>query len=315
MSIKPNQIHHTMLQTIKQYDADMKPKLPFRVIRFSLLHVFSSDLLYQPFRPTVCSKYNLKMFSIGQPLGEGRFGTVYLAKYKLNNYVCAIKVLHKRKIERYNMTIQLKREVELMSHFNHHNVVKLFAFFDDETRYFLVMEFCKGGELYKLLQKQIRFSEPEAAKYVKQTTDALIHIHQRKCIHRDLKPENILLDMNGDVKLSDFGWSVRSDCKRKTCCGTPDYLSPELIENKTYDKAVDLWSLGVLTFELLTGYTPFGSIDFVNKQQVNPMLISFPVYVSYIAKDFIRKLIVKEPSMRMSLENCLKHAFLVKNVK
>merc|ERR1711970_666287 len=114
--------------------------------------------------------------------------------------------------------------------------------------------------MYKALQKQQdgKFDEKRTAKYIRQMSAALAYCHTKKVIHRDIKPENLLLDMKGDLKIADFGWSVHAPTSRRaTMCGTLDYLPPEMIEGHAHDEKVDLWSLGVLTYEFLVGKPPF----------------------------------------------------------
>lgn len=136
----------------------------------------------------------------------------------------------------------------------HPNVLRLYGFFYDTKRVFLMLEFAGLGELYKHLRKAEFFPEPRAAKYIAQVADALHYLHTKHVMHRDLKPENILLDVNDDVKLADFGWSVHAPSNlRRTFCGTLDYLPPEMLAGQAYTDTVDNWTLGVLTFELVNG--------------------------------------------------------------
>ncbi|BFU22416.1 protein kinase putative [Entamoeba histolytica] len=260
------------------------------------------------------TQLSLDMFDIGKPLGQGKFGNVYLVKYKKYDYVCALKVIFKRQLQKCEMGIQMKREIELQSHLNHPNILKLFGFFEDKNRWFLVLEYCKKGELYRLLQQAGRFDERRAARYIKATTEALKYCQEMNCIHRDLKPENIMIDHNDQVKLADFGWSVQAKTKRNTYCGTLDYLCPEIVLEKYYDGSIGQWCLGVLTFELCTGEPPFqsNSREEVMKK-VRNVKYSFPSYLTNDCKDFINKLIQYDPSKRMSFAECLVHPWIVKN--
>ncbi|ELP86935.1 serine/threonine protein kinase, putative [Entamoeba invadens IP1] len=258
----------------------------------------------------------LDMFDIGKPLGNGKFGNVYLVKYKKYNYVCALKIVFKKQLAKCGMGLQMKREIEMQSHLNHPNILKLLGFFEDSERWFLVLEYCKNGELYGLLQKAGRFEEKRAARYIKSTTEALKCCSDNFCIHRDLKPENIMVDHNDQIKLADFGWSVRANTKRTTYCGTLDYLSPEIINEKYYDGAVDRWCLGVLTYELCVGEPPFqsGSKDALFNK-VRSARFEYPKFLSKECKDFIGRLIKVEPTERMTYEQCLSHPWIVNNVK
>ena len=195
------------------------------------------------------------------PLGRGKFGHVYLAREKKSKFVCAIKILYKRQLLKYDIVQQVQREVEIASHLNHPNILKMFGFFYDEHRVYLIMEYASGGELFEDLRRKGRFSEEQAADHISQVIEAFIYIHSKDIIHRDLKPEN-LLNCDGVIKLADFGWSVHAPSNlRKTFCGTTDYLPPEMIRilngKRGYDKRVDIWDIGVLSFELVAGYAPF----------------------------------------------------------
>jgi serine/threonine protein kinase len=135
----------------------------------------------------------------------------------------------------------------------------MYGFFYDEDRVYLILEYAVKGELFNDLQVKKRYSEPQAADYVSQVIDGFIYMHSKDVIHRDLKPEN-LLNCDGVIKLADFGWSVHApSTRRKTLCGTTDYLPPEMLARRhgSYDKRVDIWCLGILTYEFVTGRPPF----------------------------------------------------------
>ncbi|ETV82586.1 AUR protein kinase [Aphanomyces astaci] len=198
--------------------------------------------------------WKLTDFEIGRPLGRGKFGNVYLAREKESKYVVALKVLQKNQLRKANVEYQLRREIEIQSDLNHPNILRLFGYFYDDKRIYLIIEYAPQGELYQKLMDVGRFSEPVAATYVYQIAQGLLYMHQRHVIHRDLKPENLLLGYNGQLKLADFGWSVTShNVRRRTLCGTLDYLSPEMVDNLAHDERVDIWTLGVLMYELLVG--------------------------------------------------------------
>ncbi|KAG1347940.1 serine/threonine-protein kinase Aurora-3 [Cocos nucifera] len=261
-------------------------------------------------------EWSLADFEIGKFIGEGKFGKVYLAREKQSGYVVALKVIFKKKLEKYRFHAHLRREIEIQHGLNHPNVLRLFAWFHDATRVFLVLEFAARGELYKVLRKLHHFSEKRAATYIASLAGALVYCHEKHVIHRDIKPENLLLDIEGRLKIADFGWAVQSNAKRKTMCGTIDYLAPEMVENKAHDYAVDNWTLGILCYEFLYGIPPFEAED--QKDTLNRIVkvdLKFPStpHVSAEAKELISKLLVKDSSKRLSLKNILKHPWIVKN--
>ncbi|KAI2642840.1 kinase-like protein [Xylaria nigripes] len=263
---------------------------------------------------------HLGMFEIGKPLGRGKFGRVYLVREREHKYICALKVIHKAELQRFELEKQVQREIEIQSNLCHPNVLKLYGHFHDTGRIFLILEFASGGELYKHLQKEERFSESKAARYIAQMTCALRNLHRKHIIHRDIKPENILVGNYGEIKISDFGWSVHAPGdRRKTHCGTLDYLPPEMIRTDTsdrpYDHRVDLWALGVLTYEFLVGAPPFEDNPAVTTKRIARGEYHIPSFVSNEARDLIRKLLVIDPRGRLPLEKVQQHPWIMKHCK
>lgn len=194
--------------------------------------------------------WSLVNFDIGRPLGRGKFGNVYLAREKETKFVIALKVLFKKQIANQGIEHQVRREIEIQSHLRHPNILRMYGFFHDEQRIYLILEYASGGTLFNAMKTEVKFPEPKAAKYIKSMISALRYLHERMIIHRDIKPENLLLGHDDSLKIADFGWSVfEPNSVRTTLCGTMDYLSPEMVQGKPHDQAVDLWSLGVLTYE------------------------------------------------------------------
>lgn len=212
------------------------------------LFFFKSQLIF-PF----CSgsKWSLSDFEIGRPLGRGKFGNVYMAREIASQFVVALKVLFKdqlkaaniahqvkqvflisflnkqflsklfQQVAKFKFILQVRREIEIQSHLRHKNILRLFGYFHDAKRVYLILEFSPGGELFKLLRTEKFFPNDKAAKYMKQICEAVQYLHSKKVIHRDLKPENILLSKDADeIKIADFGWSVHAPSSaRTTLCG------------------------------------------------------------------------------------------------
>ncbi|XP_072955586.1 serine/threonine-protein kinase Aurora-3-like [Typha angustifolia] len=261
-------------------------------------------------------EWNLADFEIGKRIGEGKFGKVYLAREKQSGYVVALKVIFKAKLDKYRYHAQIRREIEIQRRLNHPNVLRLFAWFHDEERVFLVLEYAARGELYELLNSLSHFSEKRAATYIASLARTLAYCHEKHVIHRDIKPENLLLDIEGRLKLADFGWAVQSNAKRHTMCGTMDYLAPEMLEKRAHDHAVDNWTLGILCYEFLYGAPPFEAADENDtKRRIVQVDLKFPSThcVSVEAKDLIRKLLVKDSSKRLSIQEILKHPWILRN--
>ncbi|OXV06113.1 hypothetical protein Egran_06119 [Elaphomyces granulatus] len=276
----------------------------------------SSIPLYE--QPQSLKKLQLGMFEIGKPLGKGKFGRVYLAKERSSGFICALKVLHKSELQQGGVQKQVRREIEIQSNLRHPNVLRLYGHFHDSKRIFLILEFAGKGELYKHLRKENRFPEWKAAQYVAQMAAALKYLHKKHVIHRDIKPENILVGIHGEIKISDFGWSVHApNNRRKTMCGTLDYLPPEMLkpgsQDNSYNEKVDLWSLGVLTYEFLVGEAPFEDTPVMTQRRIARGDMSIPSFVSPEAKDLIKRLLVLDPEKRMPLDEVQQHPWVIKH--
>eukprot|EP00891_Asterochloris_glomerata_P000429 jgi/Astpho2/429/fgenesh1_pg.00011_%23_26_t len=265
-------------------------------------------------------RWQLSDFDIGKPLGRGKFGNVYLARERKSKFIVALKVLFKSQLQQSNVEHQLRREVEIQSHLRHPNILRLYGYFYDETRVYLILEYAAKGELYRELQRYNVFPEDRTARYIASLAQALQYCHSKHVIHRDIKPENLLIGIDGAIKIADFGWSVHApNSRRKTLCGTLDYLPPEMVEGQDHDSRVDVWSLGVLCYEFLFGSPPFEAEGHSNtyRQAVRILKVDlvFPgrFKVSDGAKDLIAKLLQKKPSDRLTLEGVLQHPWILEH--
>ncbi|KAF9202659.1 hypothetical protein BGZ49_007190 [Haplosporangium sp. Z 27] len=254
--------------------------------------------------------------SIG-PLGKGQFGRVYLMRERQSGFVVAMKVLLKSELLKVNMEHQLRREIDIQSNLKHKHILRLDTFFHDKTRVYLVLEYAPQGELYKKLKKMTKFPEWQASKYIYELTTALAYLHRKHVIHRDIKPENLLLGAHGELKISDFGWSVHAPSSRRTTiCGTLDYLAPEMVEGRDHSNQVDLWSLGVLCYEFLVGCPPFEVLDGSSSStclKIANVDLYIPDTVSSEARDLILKLLQYKPDRRLALERVLLHPWITRH--
>ncbi|KAH9747991.1 CBL-interacting serine/threonine-protein kinase 23 [Citrus sinensis] len=209
------------------------------------------------------SRTRVGKYELGRTLGEGSFAKVKFARNTETGENVAIKILDKEKVLKHKMIGQIKREISTMKLIRHPNVIRMYEVMASKTKIYIVLEFVTGGELFDKIASRGRLKEDEARKYFQQLINAVDYCHSRGVCHRDLKPENLLLDANGVLKVSDFGLSalpqqVRDDGLLHTTCGTPNYVAPEVINNKGYDGAkADLWSCGVILYVLMAGYLPF----------------------------------------------------------
>jgi len=245
-------------------------------------------------------------------LGVANLGSVYLAREKKSHFIVALKVLYKSQLQSNSVEHQLRREIEIQSHLRHPNIIRLYGYFYDARRIFLILEYAPQGELFRVLRKQTTFTESVAAQYIKSLADALRYCHSKHVIHRDIKPENLLLGINGELKMSDFGWSVHAPhSRRQTLCGTLDYLPPEMVDRKSHDSKVDNWALGVLMYEFLVGLPPFQADHEAEvTRKISRLEVSYPTELAEDAKDLISKLLVKDPIRRLSLDGVLEHPWI-----
>ncbi|KAI9507245.1 kinase-like protein [Russula earlei] len=266
-------------------------------------------------RPT--REWHLTDFDIGRPLGKGKFGRVYMVRTKVEpNYILALKCLYKSEIVQSRVEKQIRREIEIQQNLRHPNVLRLYGYFHDEKRIFLMLEFAGKGELYKQLTKYGSFSERRSAVYIDQMADALSYLHSKHVIHRDIKPENLLLAINGELKIGDFGWSVHAPSNRRTTlCGTLDYLPPEMVEGREHNEKVDYWALGVLTYEFIVGSPPFEEMSGYNAtyKRIAKVDLRIPPKVSAEARDLIVNLLQYDPEKRLPLSDVRRHPWIVRH--
>ena len=246
-------------------------------------------------------------------IGKGGFGSVWKVRHKITRQVFAIKVINKDSIVKQNMIEQTNREIEIMYKLDHPHIIKLYSHFEDDEDFCLIMQIASKGQLYSLIKRLKRLDQRTAAQYMREVISAIKYLHTRNppIIHRDIKPENILLDQDGRCKLADFGWSNFDDGRknRETYCGTPEYLAPEMVTKSGHNESVDIWALGVLLFEMLTGRTPFNftgdRIQLYNN--IKSLRIVWTDDFPQLAKDLVGRILKLNPKERLSLDQMMNH--------
>ncbi|KAL4474448.1 hypothetical protein ABPG72_007847 [Tetrahymena utriculariae] len=258
--------------------------------------------------------YSIENFKVGKKLGHGKFADVYAAVDKHTGFRVALKQIKKDTIKEFNLYQDILNEIKVQGILSHPNIIQLYGFFIDNDSIYLIQELALGKELFTELKSTVykKFTENLTSFYVKQVIEALIYMHSKNVVHRDLKPENIMVH-NGLLKICDFGYAaiVQKNKMRSTFCGTLDYVSPEMVQGKSYDFSVDVWSVGILTYELLIGHAPFAakSHDATFDQILNGEL-RFSGPISFDAGDFISKILEREPNSRMNLTQAIQHPFI-----
>jgi tRNA A-37 threonylcarbamoyl transferase component Bud32 len=263
------------------------------------------------------------IYDIKQKLGNGKFGLIKLGINKKTNKKVAIKIMSKQKMDNSDLEL-VRTEIEILKICQHPNIIQLYDVFENINYFYIIMEYCEGGDLFSYLEKRnFRLPEKMAAKFMHKMCAAVYYIHSYGIAHRDLKPENVLMtsnDENADLRILDFGLSkiIGPNEKTREPYGTLSYVAPEVLLDIPYGKEVDLFSLGVITYLMLSGSLPFDdkkSEEEIARKTVNedpPYKGSIWKTISKEAKDFIKGLLQKNPEERMNIKEALEHEWFHK---
>ena len=262
-------------------------------------------------------------YEVKQKIGKGKFGLVKSGINKETNKPVAIKIMAKKNMDKSDMELA-KVEIDILKIAQHPNIIKLYDVFENENYIYIIMEYCSGGDLLSYFEHyEYELPEAKVCEIIHKLSMAIYYLHSYGIVHRDLKPENILmtdLTSNADIRLLDFGLSkiVGNDEKCTEPYGTLSFVAPEVLQGKPYDKSVDLWSIGIITFLLLCGYMPFD--DKHSEREIARQTIQDPVpYENKIwsklspeAKTFVDGLLQKKPEKRYSIKEVLEHPWIKK---
>ncbi|CAD8205925.1 unnamed protein product [Paramecium octaurelia] len=261
------------------------------------------------------SRVCLKDFEFIRCIGMGGFSKVYMVREKRSGQFYAMKLIEKNSIISQNKQIIIQNERDIMSNLNHPFIVKIQYAFESRRYLVFVLEYCSGGELFFLLRKVKRMSEEQAFFYFAEICLGMKHLHDRSIIYRDIKPENILIDFDGHVRIADFGLSKQLDQEiAYSFCGSPEYMAPEMLLKQGHNLQLDLYCLGALLYELITGLPPFYSrnTDEIYQRILNQKL-SYPQHVqmSPLLKELLNGLLAKNPKNRIDkIETLLRHPWM-----
>ncbi|KAJ2442464.1 Calmodulin-dependent protein kinase cmk2 [Coemansia sp. RSA 2424] len=259
-------------------------------------------------------------YAFGRVLGAGTFGEVREAVFTPDGRHVAIKVIKKSGLS--GDEAMVLKEIDIVRHLNHPNIVKLLDWFESKDKYYLVFELCTGGELFEEISKRGHFTEKDATFLIRCGYDSIAYLHDHNIVHRDIKPENFIFrdtSPNAPLMLADFGIAriMKSDDEiLSTMCGSFGYAAPEVLLRQGHGKAVDVWSMGVVTFSILCGYSPFWR--FKEPKPLMAAMLSDNVEfidtywwdISENAKDFIRRSLKSNPDERMTAREALQHPWL-----
>ena len=251
----------------------------------------------------------------GKFLGKGGFAKCYEMRRVDTGLIYAAKVLDKRALVNKTSRNKLINEIKLHKKLHHENIVNFEHFFEDKENVYILLELCSNQTLNDLIKRRKRLSEIEVQCYLLQILKGLKYIHNHKIIHRDLKPGNLFLNQKIQLKIGDFGLASKLEYdgqKRYSICGTPNYIAPEILEEKGYSYEVDIWSLGVIAYTMFFGVTPFETDDADKTyKRIKANCYSFPVgiTISPQAKSLITQILNPDPSKRLTIEQIEKHEF------
>ena len=261
-------------------------------------------------------------FNSPKIIGIGSYGKVYLYRNITDKKLYAIKHLDKMILCKSIHTIKrIYDEINIQSRIHHQNIVRLLNVKENDKSIYLIMEYANTGSLFKYIRDKQCLSEEESFKFFSQIINAIYFLHKNDFIHRDIKPENILIFDNKVCKLCDFGCCVELNGKqRSTYCGTTEYMSPEIVNKMEYSKEIDIWSLGILLYEMIHGYSPFNpNNEYYNTKEVIDKIkihdLHFDINISKECKDLICHLLDKNAKNRYKIEDIFNSDFIKKYEK
>ena len=260
------------------------------------------------------SQPRLASYNLKGNIGSGAFSVVKLAQQIDTRQYCACKIVPKTIITNSKLGPRFELEIRILQQMNHPNIVALYDLLEDSQNYYVMMEFCPNGELFQYIIDHRFLKEEDAKKYMHQLISALAYIHRMKVAHRDLKPENLLIDKDGNIKISDFGFSryVGENNLVTTSCGSPCYAAPECISGKPYDGLKsDIWSAGVILFAMVTGQLPWTKRNQKELfEQITKGEYKIPPYLTKECKDLIEGMMCVDPSKRLDEEGIMNHPWM-----
>ena len=252
-------------------------------------------------------------YIITKKIGKGSFSNVYKAYHKKTNALYALKIFETKKFS--EKIIQcIYNEIKILMEIDHPNIVKLHETIKTKEYIYLVLDYCSKGDLHNNISNKDVLTETKAKDFFIQISKGLYYIWKNKLIHRDLKPHNVLLTEEGVLKIADFGFAKHLEETKmlETLCGSPIYMAPEILKFKEYDGKVDLWSMGVILYQLVTGTYPFTGtniITLLNNIENKKLYIESELNLSYNCKELLRSLLVVNPKDRISFEDFFIHPF------
>ena len=278
---------------------------------------------FEKLNQAIQNKSLFDKYEVKQKIGKGKFGLVKCGLNKETKKPVAIKIMAKKNMDKSDLELA-KVEIDILKIGQHPNIIKLYDIYENESYIYIIMEYCSGGDLLSYFEyNEYELPETKVCEIIHKLSMAIYYLHSYGIVHRDLKPENILmtdLSPQADIRLLDFGLSkiIGNEEKCTEPYGTLSFVAPEVLQGKPYDKSVDLWSIGIITFLLLCGYLPFD--DKHSEREIARQTIQDPVpfeeniwkRYSPEAKTFVDGLLQKKPEKRYSIKEVLEHPWIKK---
>ncbi|XP_008315186.1 maternal embryonic leucine zipper kinase [Cynoglossus semilaevis] len=258
-----------------------------------------------------------RYYEVYETIGSGGFAKVKLGRHILTGENVAIKIMNKKDMG--DDLPRVKVEIEALKNLSHQHVCRLYQVIETATQIFMVLEYCPGGELFDYIIAKDRLSEEETRVFFRQIVSAMAYIHSQGYAHRDLKPENLLIDEDQNLKLIDFGLCAKPKgglgSELMTCCGSPAYAAPELIQGKAYiGSEADVWSMGVLLFALLCGYLPFDDENCMALyRKITRGKYDNPTWLTPGSVLLINQMMQVNPKRRLAVRQLLDHPWVMKD--
>uniref|UniRef100_A0A3Q2Z912 Maternal embryonic leucine zipper kinase n=1 Tax=Kryptolebias marmoratus TaxID=37003 RepID=A0A3Q2Z912_KRYMA len=258
-----------------------------------------------------------RYYEVYETIGSGGFAKVKLGRHILTGEKVAIKIMNKKDLG--DDLPRVKLEIEAMKNLSHQHICRLYHVIETSSQIFMVLEYCPGGELFDYIIAKDRLSEQETRVFFRQIVSAMAYVHSQGYAHRDLKPENLLIDEDHNLKLIDFGLCAKPKgglgYELKTCCGSPAYAAPELIQGKAYiGSEADVWSMGVLLFALLCGYLPFDDDNcMVLYRKITRGKYDNPQWLSPGSILLLNQMMQVDPKRRLTVRHLLDHPWVTKD--
>ena len=330
LSARPSHVHYLegcFIEAVNHSSKDPKLQFGFEILfseetkanRFLYARSEKEQLKWIKALRTIAHNYAIEEFyEIGEKVGVGRFGTVYKAVSKATNQTVAVKIIDKNGLEDEDKE-SIRSEIAVLKLLSHKYIVNLINVFESRSAMNLVMDFVVGGDVAHYLQKNGPLSEAECRKAIYETLKGLSYLHSSGIVHRDIKPENLMLkgvDFSDSIVIGDFGHSRFTSPMEilRMPCGTLAFIAPEVLDLRGYGKSVDVWSLGVTMYQMLTGLLPFYSEE--RRTLMDLIVKSKPSFdgdewknISPDAIDLVSKMLTNDARKRISIDEALGHAW------